>query len=118
VPEPLVGWATYPNAYPRPLAGRIDRHTVVSEVLADNPLGDPAQRPLEVYVPPGYDDGAQRRYPSVYVLQGYTGALPMWHNRAPFRPTFPEAAGALFQDGGARAGLPGGAARRRRCRRS
>jgi len=101
VPEPLFGWGSYPNAYPRPLAGRIDRHTIVSEVLAGNPLGDPARRPLEVYLPPGYDDAAQRRYPSVYVLQGYTGALPMWHNRAPFRPTFPEAADALFQDGGA-----------------
>ena len=68
----------------REFQGRIEEHTIVSEALAENPLGDPAERPLEVYVPPGYDDDPQRRYPSVYVIQGYTGAVPMWHNRSPF----------------------------------
>src|SRR5215208_8061832 len=99
--EPPIRWSTYPNAYERALAGRLERHTIVSELLADNPLGDPAGRPLEVYVPPGYDDDPERRYPSVYVIQGYTGAGPMWHNRSPFRPTFPEAADALFAGGDA-----------------
>jgi S-formylglutathione hydrolase FrmB len=99
VPEPLIRWSAYPNAYERRLEGRIERHTIVSALLADNPLGDPTERPLEVYVPPGYDDDPERRYPSVYVIQGYTGAGPMWHNRSPFRPTFPEAADALFAGG-------------------
>jgi Putative esterase len=98
MPEPPIRWPTYPNAYARVVAGRVERHTFTSELLAGNPLGDPAERPLEVYVPPGYDDD-DRRYPSVYIIQGYTGALPMWHNRAPFRPTFPEAADALFAAG-------------------
>src|SRR6478609_4860724 len=97
--EPPIRWSTYPNAFERPLAGRIESHTIDSALLAGNPLGDPAERPLEVYLPPGYDDDPQRRYPSVYVIQGYTGALPMWHNRAPFRQTFPEAADALFAAG-------------------
>jgi hypothetical protein len=101
VPEPLIRWSTYPNAYERTLAGRIERHTVVSALLADNPLGDPADRPVEVYVPPGYDEDPERRYPSIYVIQGYTGAGPMWHNRSPFRPTFPEALDALFAGGDA-----------------
>jgi putative esterase len=101
VSEPPVRWSTYPNAYARTLAGRIERHTIVSELLAGNPLGDPAERPVEVYVPPGYDDEPQRRYPSVYAIQGYTGAGPMWHNRSPFRPTFPEAVDALFAGGDA-----------------
>src|SRR3954454_11810022 len=99
--EPTISWSTYPNASPRDLAGRIERHTITSALLAGNPLGDPAERPLEVYVPPGYDEDPQRRYPSIYVIQGYTGAAPMWHNRAPFRPTFPEAMDALFAGGGA-----------------
>jgi hypothetical protein len=73
-------------------AGRLDEHVVESEVLRDNPLGDPASRPLSVYVPPGYDDEPERRYPSVYVLQGYTGHVGMWKNRAPFRQPFPETA--------------------------
>src|SRR3954465_8141191 len=81
------------------LAGRLDEHVIDSPLLRGNPLGDPTERPLEVYVPPGYDDEPDRRYPSVYVLQGYTGMLPMWHNRSPFRPTFPEAVDQLFATG-------------------
>ena len=46
------------------LAGRLEEHAVESEVLKGNPLGDPHVRPLWVYVPPGYDDDADRRYPS------------------------------------------------------
>lgn len=81
------------------LAGRLDRHTVAFETLRGNPLGDPHERPVNVYVPPGYDDEPQRRYPSVYVLQGYTGHLAMWDNRTPYRLTFPEAADAVFARG-------------------
>lgn len=83
------------------LAGRLDEHVIDSVLLRDNPLGDPARRPLWVYVPPGYDDGSQQRFPSVYVLQGYTGHLSMWRNRTPFRQPFPETADAVFAVGGA-----------------
>jgi pimeloyl-ACP methyl ester carboxylesterase len=72
------------------LEGRFDEHVVESELLRGNPLGDPHRRPLWVYVPPGYDDDPERRYPSVYVLQGLTGQLDMWRNRAAFRRNFPE----------------------------
>ncbi|HEX8629977.1 MAG TPA: alpha/beta hydrolase-fold protein [Catenuloplanes sp.] len=84
-----------------PLAGRIDETVIDSALLRDNPLGDPAQRPLWVYTPPGYDDEPRRRYPSVYVLQGYTGHLAMWRNRTPYRQPFPELADELFATGGA-----------------
>ena len=80
------------------LAGRIDEHVVDSVLLRDNPLGDPSQRPMWVYVPPGYDD-SRRRYPSVYVIQGYTGHLAMWRNRTPYRQPFPETADAVFAAG-------------------
>jgi S-formylglutathione hydrolase FrmB len=80
------------------LAGRLDRHTVTSELLRGNPLGDPHDRPLWVYVPPGYDDGDER-YPAVYVIQGYTGHLTMWANRTPFRQPFVETADAVFAGG-------------------
>src|SRR4029079_5024351 len=101
MPEPPIRWSTYPNAYVRPLAGRIEQHTIASDLLAGNPLGDPAERPLEVYVPPGYDDDPERRFPSVYVIQGYRGAGRTWRSRSRFRPTFPEAADALFAAGDA-----------------
>ena len=43
----------------RPLAGSLDRLVVESELLAGNPLGDPARRPLYVYRPPGVEPGAR-----------------------------------------------------------
>jgi hypothetical protein len=81
------------------LAGRIDEHVIDSALLRDNPLGDPAERPLWVYVPPGYDADPGRRYPSVYVIQGYTGNIAMWRNRSPYRQPFPETADAVFASG-------------------
>jgi S-formylglutathione hydrolase FrmB len=78
------------------LAGRIDEHVIDSPALRGNPLGDPTERPLWVYVPPGYDDDPDRRYPSIYVLQGYTGHLSMWRNRTPYRQPFPETADQVF----------------------
>ena len=39
-----------------PLAGRFEEHVFESEALRGNPLGDPHERPLWVYLPPGYDD--------------------------------------------------------------
>jgi hypothetical protein len=87
------------------LAGRIDEHVITSELLRGNPLGDPHERPLWVYLPPGYDQEPERRYPAVYVIQGYTGHLAMWRNRSPFRVPFPEAADAVFAAGEAPAAI-------------
>jgi S-formylglutathione hydrolase FrmB len=81
------------------LAGRLDQNVINSELLRGNPLGDPSDRPLHVYLPPGYDEEPERRYPCVYVIQGFTGHLGMWNNRTPFRQPFPETADALFAAG-------------------
>jgi S-formylglutathione hydrolase FrmB len=83
------------------LAGELHEHVISSELLRGNPLGDPHERPLWVYTPPGYaaDDG--RRYPAVYVIQGFTGNLATWHNRSPFRQPFTETADAVFATGAA-----------------
>jgi S-formylglutathione hydrolase FrmB len=81
------------------LAGRLNEHVIVSERLRGNPLGDPHERPLWMYTPPGYDGEPERRYPSVYVIQGFTGHLAMWANRTPFRQPFPELADAVFARG-------------------
>jgi len=81
------------------LAGRMDRLVIASDRLKDNPLGDPYERPLWVYTPPGYDSDPDRRYPSIYVIQGYTGQIGMWDNRIAFRQPFPELADALFARG-------------------
>ncbi|MBO0787095.1 MAG: enterochelin esterase [Actinobacteria bacterium] len=81
------------------LAGRLDEQVISSELLRSNPLGDPSDRPLWVYLPPGYDDEPGRRYPSVYVIQGYTGYVSMWANRSAYRQPFPETADAVFAGG-------------------
>ncbi len=81
------------------LAGRIDHEVIDSELLRGNPLGDPHQRPLWVYRPPGYDDEPERRYPSIYVIQGYGYQVAMWRNRTPFRQPYPELADAVFAGG-------------------
>ncbi len=81
------------------LAGQLEEHVITSELLRGNPLGDPHERPLWVYLPPGYDDDPDRRYPAVYVIQGYTGHLTMWRNRAPYRQPFTETADAVFASG-------------------
>jgi S-formylglutathione hydrolase FrmB len=77
------------------LKGRFDEHALESRALQGNALGDPHERPLWVYTPPGYD-GSDARYPSVYAIQGLTGQLDMWRNRSPFRRNFPELADDLF----------------------
>jgi Putative esterase len=83
----------------RPLAGKLDRITVHSEVLEDNPLGDPARRPLYVYRSPGAVDDGGRRFPSVYVIQGYSGQVDMWLGRSAFEPTVVERIDAMFAAG-------------------
>lgn len=81
----------------RALVGRVDELEIDSEVLRGNVLGDPHVRPVWVYVPPDYDDDPDRRYPSVYVIQGFTGQIDMWNNRQPFRSTFTELIDAMFE---------------------
>jgi S-formylglutathione hydrolase FrmB len=81
------------------LAGTLNEHVISSELLRGNPLGDPHERPLWVYTPPGYAAEQGHRYPAVYVLQGFTGHLAMWRNRTPFQQPFPETADAVFAAG-------------------
>jgi Putative esterase len=81
------------------LAGRLDHTVIESKLLQGNPLGDSHVRPLWVYLPPGYDDDERVRYPTVYVLQGYTEFLTQWANRTPYRQPFLETADAVFASG-------------------
>ncbi len=83
----------------RPRHGTLDRLVVESEVLAGNPLGDPARRPLYVYRPPGVEPDHPKALPTVYVIQGYTGQLDMWENRTWSEPTMVERLDAMFAAG-------------------
>ena len=70
-----------------PGRGRLVAQVVDSPALVGNPLGDPSARPLLVYLPPGYDDDTARRYPTIYMIQGFAGQVENWRNRRAFRPT-------------------------------
>ncbi len=67
--------------------GELCRLRVESEVLRDNPLGDPFERDLWVWLPPGYAD-SERGYPTLYVLTGFTGRGRMALNDNPWSPGF------------------------------
>ena len=79
-----------------PLHGILDRLVIESDALADNPLGDPARRPLYVYRPPGVESDHPKPLPSVYVIQGFTGQLDMWLSRQAFEPTMIERLDAMY----------------------
>ncbi|HLI70922.1 MAG TPA: alpha/beta hydrolase-fold protein [Ktedonobacteraceae bacterium] len=81
------------------LAGHFDEVTFESDLLKENPLGDPFQRPLWIYLPPDYENEPSRHYPTIYLIQGFTGQLDMWRNRSAFRKNFPELADELFARG-------------------
>ena len=55
------------------LRGDLRLDVVRAPALQGNSLGDPADRTLPVYLPPGYDPDGSRRYPTFYVLHAYGG---------------------------------------------
>lgn len=59
-------------------AGRVEEIQVPGPSLAGNLNGDPAERSVFVYLPPGYDSSAERRYPVVYLLHGYGLQASRW----------------------------------------
>jgi Putative esterase len=82
--------------------GSLEEHVIESAVLRGNPLGDPAERPVWVYLPPAYATEPDRRFPTIYAIQGMTGQLDMWGNRSAFRKNVPELVDDAF------GGDPGG----------
>ncbi len=57
-----------------------------SEALRDNPLGDPAKRPIWVWAPADADAGP---LPALFVLHGMTGQGRAWFNVSPFAKNVP-----------------------------
>lgn len=83
-------------------AGRIVVLEHRSRVLAGNPLGDPHERRLPVWLPPGYDEGRGRgrgrRYPVLFDLVGFTGSGHAHVNWRPFDENVPERLARLVRD--------------------
>ena len=69
-----------------------------SKTLKGNPLGDPHLRKLGVWLPPGYDHSARKRYPVLYDLVGFTGSGLAHANWKPFGDNVPERAARLIHE--------------------
>jgi S-formylglutathione hydrolase FrmB len=46
---------------------------ITSSSLEGNLLGDPATRSMWLWLPPSYDTSPEKRYPTIYMLHGFTG---------------------------------------------
>ncbi|HET7686204.1 MAG TPA: enterochelin esterase, partial [Candidatus Limnocylindria bacterium] len=79
-------------------AGTLHTHEIDSQALTGNPLGDPHLRPIYVYTPPAAGADPERRFPTLYLIQGLTGMVEAWRNTKPFQPNVPELIDALFAD--------------------
>lgn len=62
-----------PNHNFKPPAGRIETISIDSTALTNNVLGDPTERTVAVYLPPGYDNGNDD-YPLLVDIVGFTGS--------------------------------------------
>lgn len=65
--------------------GRVEMRPFASEVLRENRAGDPHEREVPVYLPPGWDSGA--RFPVLFLLIGFTGRGQMYADTSnPWKP--------------------------------
>jgi S-formylglutathione hydrolase len=61
-----------------PPHGSIERIKVHGKSLEGNLEGDSPDRDVSIYLPPSYKTAANRRYPVVYMLHGYTDSDERW----------------------------------------
>ena len=77
-------------------AGTVRRLVVDSEAVADNLLGDPHRRRVDVYLPPGHDG---RGLPLLVDLVGFTAGGPAHSNWRAFTENVPERLDRLIAAG-------------------
>jgi enterochelin esterase family protein len=78
---------------------RVELPTLDSAVLRDNPLGDPHVRQVAVYLPPGHDEVAERRYPVVYLLSSQGNNGPSLMNWRPWDVNIQQQIDGLIERG-------------------
>lgn len=81
------------------MKGTVQVHQVHCGSLEGNPLGDPTTRSVPVYLPPGYEQDKEARYPVVYFLHGFSGSGLQWLNVSPFTRNVPERLDHLVAEG-------------------
>lgn len=65
--------------------------------LAGNPLDDPSERRIPVYLPPSYD--GKKRFPVIYLLAGFASTGASFMNFSFGRQSVPEMAATLVAEG-------------------
>ncbi|WP_300542213.1 alpha/beta hydrolase-fold protein [Maricaulis sp.] len=81
------------STYP---AGSLKTHTIDSRAVANNMLGDPTRRRIDVYVPAGHDG---RGLPLLLDIVGFTSGGPGHTNWRNFGENVPERADRLIHEG-------------------
>jgi enterochelin esterase-like enzyme len=81
------------------MPSRIVYETIVSDVLASNPLGDPHIRTIPIYLPPSYDENDYRHYPVVWMLSGFLGRGQTLLNDNFLTPNIQQQLDALIANG-------------------
>jgi enterochelin esterase family protein len=79
--------------------GTVEIRRFQSQKLEGNRLGDPADRPLAIYLPPGYDAASSQRYPTLLFLSGFTGSGLSFLNWTAWQPTLPDRLDRLIGSG-------------------
>ena len=64
----------------------LERTTFHATALEQNPLGDPVDQPVLVYLPPAYATEPTRRFPVVYLLHGLGMQPADWERSGPGHP--------------------------------
>jgi enterochelin esterase-like enzyme len=82
--------------------GRLERVRVHGPSLEGNLSGDSPERDVTVYLPPGYDEDANRRYPVLYMLHGYTDSDERWMGLRQSWISLSAVLDSTFADGGVR----------------
>jgi S-formylglutathione hydrolase FrmB len=80
------------------MKGTVEIQEMHSPALVGNPLGDPVQRRMPVYLPPGYSSSAER-FPAVYFLHGFSGNGMSWVSSSGFSPNVIERLDELIARG-------------------
>ncbi|WP_339740848.1 alpha/beta hydrolase-fold protein [uncultured Maricaulis sp.] len=76
--------------------GRVVQHWIDSQAVANNMLGDPARRRVDVYIPAGHDGAG---LPLLVDIVGFTGGGPGHTNWKNFGENVPERADRLIASG-------------------
>ena len=88
-----------PSSAPPPREATLERLTFHAPALEQNPLGDPTDQPVLVYLPPAYTTEPARRFPVVYLLHGLGMKPADWERSGPGRPPLSAAITAARRTG-------------------